>query len=353
MIGSHFARIVLLFWLFGAGLAQATSTEPSVRELLEGSATVQLHDDPDELFDPIAVRRFYEERGFAPAWTGPGCQAALQSLVGAIENSESHGLQARDYHLDGLLGPDRCDATRELLATDAWLALAAHLHAGRVDPLTVEPDWTATRPSIDAVALLGQALAAGDVAGALERLAPSDPLYAELRKTLARFRGYAARSRWVGIESGPTLRLGDSGIRVEQLRARLLLSGLLEAEPAAASEAAFDISVEDAVRTFQRRANLEPDGVVFIRSSSASSIGARPASRARSPISFSARGGKCPIRWRCATSCRCSSATRVPWRGSAMSWSIAMAASLIRLASTGKRCHQAISRIDCASDRVR
>ena len=262
MIGSHFARIVLLFWLFGAGLAQATSTEPSVRELLEGSATVQLHDDPDELFDPIAVRRFYEERGFAPAWTGPGCQAALQSLVGAIENSESHGLQARDYHLDGLLGPDRCDATRELLATDAWLALAAHLHAGRVDPLTVEPDWTATRPSIDAVALLGQALAAGDVAGALERLAPSDPLYAELRKTLARFRGYAARSRWVGIESGPTLRLGDSGIRVEQLRARLLLSGLLEAEPAAASEAAFDISVEDAVRTFQRRANLEPDGVV-------------------------------------------------------------------------------------------
>ncbi len=262
MSGGSLARIVLLFVLLAGGLGHAAASEPSVRELLERPGATHLPDDPDELFDPIAVRRFYELRGFEPAWTGPGCHAALQSLVGAIGNSESHGLQAHDYHLDGLIGSGRCDATRELLATDAWLALAAHLHAGRVDPQTVEPDWTATRPSIDAVALLEQALAEGDVAGALERLAPGDPLYAELRKTLARFRGYAARSRWTGIESGPTLRLGDSGIRVEQLRARLLLSGLLEADPAPGPDAGFDATVESAVRAFQRRANLEPDGVV-------------------------------------------------------------------------------------------
>ena len=262
MSGGSFARIVLLLLLLAWGKGHAASSDPSVRELLERTGNVQLHDDPDQLFDPIAVRRFYERRGFEPAWTGPSCQAALQSLVGAIEDSESHGLQARDYHLDGLLGPDRCDATRELLATDAWLALAAHLHAGRVDPLTVAPDWTATRPSIDAVVLLEQALAAGDVAAALERLAPRDPLYASLREALARFRGYAARGGWVGVDAGPKLRLGDTGIRVEQLRARLLLAGLLVANPANAIEGSFDASLEDAVRAFQRRANLEPDGVV-------------------------------------------------------------------------------------------
>ena len=264
MNGGHLARTFLLLVLLAGGLAHAASPDPSMRELLEQPGLVQLPDDPDELFDTAAVRRFYTRRGFQPAWTGPGCQAALQSLIGAIENSESHGLQAHDYHLDGLIGSGRCDATRELLATDAWLALAAHLHAGRVDPLTVEPDWTATRPSIDAVALLEQALAEGNVAGALERLAPRDPLYAELRKTLARFRGYVARGRWVGIDEGPTLHLGDAGIRVSQLRARLLLSGFLEADPAANAntDATFDAPVENAVRAFQRRANLEPDGVV-------------------------------------------------------------------------------------------
>lgn len=264
MSDGYLSRIVLLFVLLAGGLGHAATIEPSVRELLERPGIVQLPDDPDALFDPIAVRRFYELRKFEPAWTGPGCQAALQSLVGAIENSESHGLQAHDYHLDGLIGSGRCDATRELLATDAWLALAAHLHAGRVDPLTVEPNWTARRPSIDAVALLEQALVEGDVAGALERLAPRDRLYAELRKTLARFRGYAARGSWTGIEAGPTLRPGDTGIRVEQLRARLQLSGLLEAEAETQTnaDARFDESMAAAVRAFQRRSNLEPDGLV-------------------------------------------------------------------------------------------
>lgn len=256
------ARFILIFVLLTVGLCRAVASDPSVRELLERSDRVQLSDDPDELFDPIAVRRFYELREFEPAWTGPDCKAALQSLVGAIENSESHGLQARDYHLDGLLGLDRCDATRELLATDAWLALAAHLHAGRVDPLTVTPDWTATRPSIDTVALLEQALAEGDVAGALERLAPRDPLYAELRKTLARFRGYAARGGWTGVDPGPSLRLGESSVRVDQLRVRLQLSGLLDPEKGSSADTPFDEPLEEAVRAFQYRANLEPDGIV-------------------------------------------------------------------------------------------
>ncbi len=262
MIGAPIARIVFLFVLLAAGLADAAQAQPSVRELLDRPGLVQLPDDPDELFDATAVRRFYTQRGFQPAWTGPSCRAALQSLIGAIEDSESHGLQARDYHMDGLIGTDRCDATRELLATDAWLALAAHLHAGRVDPLTVEPNWTTTRPTIDAVALLEQALAEGNVAGALERLAPQDPLYAELRQALARFRGYAARGGWIGIETGPTLRRGDSGIRVEQLRARLQLSGLLEADAETDAPATFDETMEYAVRVFQRRTNLEPDGAV-------------------------------------------------------------------------------------------
>ncbi|MBK7043773.1 MAG: L,D-transpeptidase family protein [Rhodanobacteraceae bacterium] len=262
MNGASRVRIVVLLVMLTLGCGHAEATEASVRELLEHSGARHRSVDPDALFDPLAVHRFYERREFAPAWTGPSCQAALQSLVGAIEDAESHGLQARGYHHDELLGSDHCDASRELLATDAWLALAAHLHAGRVDPLTVEPNWTATRPSIDAVALLEQALTEGDVAATLERLAPRDPLYAELRTALARFRGYATLSRWVGIDHGSTLRLGDTGIRVEQLRARLQLSGLLDADSEVPADAPFDDALAVAVRGFQRRANLEPDGIV-------------------------------------------------------------------------------------------
>jgi murein L,D-transpeptidase YcbB/YkuD len=249
--------VVLMPW----AQALAASAEPTIRQLLGPTAAPALPGGPDRLFDAAAVRSFYLQRDFRPAWTGPDCQAALTALVEAIAGVDSHGLTARDYHLDSLLGPDRCQASRDLLATDAWLALAAHLHAGRVDPLTVEPDWTAIRPRIDAVALLQQALADGDVGAALERLAPAAPLYAQLRAALARYRGYQGRGGWVGVDTGPALRLGDGGIRVDQLRARLALAGLLAPDPAAEG-APFDLALDAAVRAFQRRSNLEPDGIV-------------------------------------------------------------------------------------------
>ena len=236
--------------------------EPSIEELLNGHIDPALGDHGRTLLDPASVRRFYQRRDYQPAWTGPGCQAAMSALIDVIGAADQHGLRPADYHLHGLVASDRCAASRELLATDAWLALAAHLHAGRVDPVTVEPDWTATRPDIDAVVLLEHALATDNVNGVLETLAPTLPFYADLRRDLLRFRDYAQRGNWAGIESGSTLRLGDEGPRVRQLRARLALSGLIQ--PPTADDPAedrFDETLETALRAFQRRANLEPDGI--------------------------------------------------------------------------------------------
>ncbi len=56
-------------------------------------------------------------------------------------------------------------------------------------------------------------------------------------------------------------RLGDSGPRAQQLRSRLARVGLLDAEQALNADR-FDENVEAAVKTFQLRANLEPDGIV-------------------------------------------------------------------------------------------
>jgi L,D-transpeptidase YcbB len=248
--------------LMAAPPVPATTPEPSVEELLSGRFDAGLGDDGRTLLDPAAVRRFYQWRDYRPAWTGPGCQAAMAALIEVILGADQHGLHPDDYHLHALVGPERCRASRELLATDAWLALAAHLHAGRVDPLTVEPDWTATRPEIDAVVLLERALAQGNVAGELESLAPTHPFYSDLRRDLLRFRDYAQRGNWAGIESGPTLRLDDEGPRVQQLRARLALSGLIQPpDPGDPVESRFDPTLEAALKVFQQRANLEPDGI--------------------------------------------------------------------------------------------
>lgn len=216
--------------------------------------------DGVRLRDAVAVRRFYAGREHAPAWTGPDCAQAIVELSGAIEAAATHGLDPDDYHRAALAGTALCESDREIVATDAFLMLAAHLAGGRIDPVTVEPSWNARRPDLDLVALLEGALAGNRVAATLDSLAPADPLYAVLRDELARLRAVVAAGGWVLPAEGPTLREGDRGPRVSEIRARLAAEGWPLAD--ADDPEAFDASLAEAVRAFQVRANLEADGVV-------------------------------------------------------------------------------------------
>ena len=250
---------------------------------------VPLSVDGVRLRDADAVRRFYAGRDHAPAWTGPDCTQAIVELSGSIEASATHGLDPEDYHRAALSGTALCESDREIVATDAFLMLAAHLAGGRIDPTSVEPTWTARQADVDLVLLLERALAGNRVAATLESLVPADPLYAALRRELARLRAIAATGGWALPTAGPPLREGDRGPRVAEVRARLAAEGFAVAEVAdpelfdaplaeavrgfeacanleCGSEVAdpelFDAPLTAAVRGFQARANLESDGVV-------------------------------------------------------------------------------------------
>jgi L,D-transpeptidase YcbB len=64
---------------------------------------------------------------------------------------------------------------------------------------------------------------------------------------------------WSTVSAGPTLRAGDSGPRVQELRARLIERGDLSAGSPASER--FDASLVTALKQFQDRHGLEPDGV--------------------------------------------------------------------------------------------
>jgi murein L,D-transpeptidase YcbB/YkuD len=213
------------------------------------------------LTDVQTLYRFYASRDFRAVWLGRDCRARMHELQWAIDEAASHGLNPNDYHARALLASPTCSWQAELLASDGWMKLAGDLFRGRVDQGLLEPDWNLQRPAFDAVQALQQAVSSGDAVLALQTLAPQDHYYAALRLALQRFRSYALRGGWIGIDEGPSLRLGDRGIRVDQLRARLALSGLL-ASAAATPGLDFDTTLEQAVMAFQRRANLEPDGAV-------------------------------------------------------------------------------------------
>lgn len=221
-------------------------------------------------------------------WTdsrGQPTDAAL-ILVDFLLRADEHALPVEKYHGRELAARLRGgDPGLEADLTRAFLDYASDVHAGLLDPTKVDKDLHIERAHIDRENLLAGAAATDDMANYLDRLAPQDPTYRRMVERYRSFRSKAADEIWgKKVASGPTLRPGDRNARVGDIRARLTAMGDLDptaygrisqddgARLAAAEQVTdaggmldhnyFDPALEDALKRFQARHGLRPDGLV-------------------------------------------------------------------------------------------
>ena len=191
-------------------------------------------------------------RAQEPVWS----DRAVDSLVYALSEAWTHGLDPRDYGDPARLSALEAGAERDRIASDTFRAYASDLAFGRVDPRRLDPDWTAAVVDQDIEAWLARAIESEAAHEALESLAPGHPDYQALREELI-YRLTLPESPVV-VPEGPPLARGDRGPRVDALRARLHQLGLLEAP--GRRGAAFDARLETALMRFQARLRLAADG---------------------------------------------------------------------------------------------
>ncbi|WP_404377014.1 murein L,D-transpeptidase [Vreelandella aquamarina] len=271
-------------WMMGAAfcfaLTQplfATANEPS-----SGALQQALAQHIQQSGEVLPVGSFYQLRGGQPAWQ---TLSRVEALVDALDSLMDDGLTPSDYQADSLLDDfqlsqqldAQAKATFDVRATRSLLLALDHLSLGRVNPGDVEPNWDLPRPERSyALLRVVQAVEEGDVQQALAYARPASPEYAQLRKALAHYRRLAKQGSvpYLPGREEP-LRLGDIGDDVQTLRQRLTLwgeQGLLTADSSAypmigvesssSDRRAFDGEVERAVKRFQRRHQLQEDGVV-------------------------------------------------------------------------------------------
>jgi len=256
-----------------SGAASAAPDPAEVRETIRrsveqlrsmGEVTVA----GEKLLSAMALPEIYEARGFRPLWQERGNEEAL---LGEIAAASGEGLDPMDYHFETLRAalerrrqqPENAmaAATADLLLTDALLRLAAHSHFGKLDPVTSKPRWDLAQ-SIrgESGAVVAVRIATGSaLALQLGELRPVQPLYGRLKSALARYRVMAREGGWDPLPPGGVLQVGMDDARVPLLRRRLSTMGdfpgiILDSQR-------FEPALEDAVRRFQARHGLEPDGL--------------------------------------------------------------------------------------------
>jgi murein L,D-transpeptidase YcbB/YkuD len=270
-------------WLFTwTAPAAATTVEEAIRERVDHLRYEREHDsrDHDVRGAPIVagegVARFYEAEQFQPRWQDP---ARLDQLIAAIADLQWDGLDPADYHVEALqsfrsdmrggkaLAPgDQADL--DLVATDATMLALYHLYFGKVDPEKLDPQWNFTQRPLDvneAFDRFRQVIGAGQVQEAFERARPQHPWYQRGRERLKEYRALEAAGGWSQLAAGPTMKPGMSDPRVPALRYRLKVTKDLAgdlAPPTPPLDTNYDAELEAAVKRFQERHGLTPDGAV-------------------------------------------------------------------------------------------
>ncbi|HUF55470.1 MAG TPA: L,D-transpeptidase family protein [Thermohalobaculum sp.] len=228
-------------------------------------------------------------------WTDAGKpSAAAEALIDALVAAPSHALPAARYRADelsmmaialrdGTAGADeRSEFARAM--TRALLAYGRDISSGALEPREVSNQIKVTPERPEQQALVDGIARAADPAAWLAGLAPDGEEYETLRGALAEMQDVAKNGGWgAPVPDGPTLRPGNSGQRVEALRARLIAMGDLApgagpgdgaaiarnevandaAQPVALSDPwIYDETLVDGVKRFQARHGLNTDGLV-------------------------------------------------------------------------------------------
>ncbi|UCE94187.1 MAG: L,D-transpeptidase family protein [Flavobacteriaceae bacterium] len=246
----------------------------SVEQLIENRVQPQEEDavvvDGIELYAQSELPRFYSNRGFEPAWNDLKNRT---DLLESLESSVDEGLMPEDYHLERIQAIVKKTESRELtreekadldiLMTDALILYASHLLDGKLDQSEIRKKWDVERnegPS-NPDSLLTATLHNRNIKNVLEDLKPKHYMYKLMKFHLNKLRNEAKAGGWPVVDSGETLKPGDTSSRIPEIRKYLVAVGDLKDVRSENSEI-FDDEMEAAVKKFQWRHRITSDGII-------------------------------------------------------------------------------------------
>ncbi len=247
-----------------------------------------------------AILKFYAARGFAPVWTSvAGIEERAFPLLEKLALAGEEGLDPALYRIpsvwdvNGDLEAINASAGRlarfDVELTAAALRYARHISGGMIRPNALSAYHDLHPPKVAAATALERLAGAPRPQAWLASLAPRHRAYRILKAALKRLRSAEPQEPLPPVAAGPLIRPGGYDPRIPLIRRHLERRGLLaparadsrklasaemaqsavEDAPETSTDAlaeddanVYDDALEKAVRAFQRKSGLRPDGII-------------------------------------------------------------------------------------------
>jgi len=248
-----------------AAAPAATADSAVSDKLRELIASKQIDRTISRKADRDGVDSFYKARNYAPLWLTAGAvNERAQSAIAYLAQADAVGLEPNDYptpDFKSATTPD-AQAEAELKLTAAALTFARQAQIGRVHFSRVSSDIQFELNAPEPAAVLAKLADSSDAGKALDSYNPPQAEFKALKAQLAELRkngGVIAKPAEdkkpapVLVGEGKILHPGQKDQRVIALRQRLNIAGDKNNE-------LYDDAVRDAVKAFQKSADLNADG---------------------------------------------------------------------------------------------
>ncbi len=261
----RYFRILLLALLLSGCKKEMPAVQPVPKASVPRDSTAVLFDSMRVVGKGDAtLTAFYRSFGFETIWHKPGRR---QQLIGLVRASADEGLNPKDYKLNRIeqfearasqLSDDRMIAY-DLLLTQMAQKYLWHLGNGKLDPKQLYRDWDLKKNPVNLNALLLAGIRGDSLAGAFESVKPKHQIYAGLKKALVKMSGYAKDTirTMVFVEK---ISRGDTSNLMPSIKRKLII--WKELPPQDTLTQIYDRKTYKAVKNFQRKHGLSPDGVI-------------------------------------------------------------------------------------------
>ncbi|MBP1665211.1 MAG: hypothetical protein H6Q23_71 [Bacteroidetes bacterium] len=238
-----------------------------------------IHEEPPVvdgtiICNPDIITQLYEksEKLLSVIWKS---RENLDQMLFVLHNVYREGLNPEDYHLSAIeklankiILSDKAEVVDigrlELLLTDAFFLLSAHLAVGKTDAERIDPQWKASRRAltIDWGKFIDSTLQNNHIIENFQKLTPGHREYSNLKKALAEYHQIQEKGGWGRFSTLlPKLEKGMYTQDIALLRNRLAITQWY-IEDTIDDKFLFDQSLHEQVMLFQLRNGLAADGVV-------------------------------------------------------------------------------------------